>query len=65
MIAFFWSFVAALGFALSGFLLRDGEFRLSGILFLVTWLWFLFPRIPKWMIRQAGRLFRGYRKAAT
>lgn len=65
MIAFFWSFISAMGFALSGFLLRDGEFRLAGILFMVTWLWFLFPKIPKWMIGQAGRLFNGHRKSAA
>jgi hypothetical protein len=65
VIAFFWSFVSAMGFALSGFFLRDGEFRISGIIFMATWLWFLFPKIPKWMIRQIGRLFHGQRKAAA
>ncbi len=65
VIAFLWSFISAMGFAMSGFLLRDGEFRLSGIVFVVTWLWFLFPKIPKWMLQLAGRRYNGHRQAAA
>jgi len=65
VIAFFWSFAVSLGFVLSGFLLRDGEFRLAGILFFATWAWLLFPKIPMWLIRQAGKLLGGQRKAAA
>jgi hypothetical protein len=57
VINFLWSFVVSLGFALSGFLLRDGEFRLAGIFFFATWAWLIFPKIPMWLIRQVGRLF--------
>lgn len=64
MIAFFWSFVTALGFATSGFLLRDGEFRLSVIVFFASWAWLAFPKIPMWAIRQVGRLFHAQRKTA-
>jgi len=65
MIAFLWSFIVSLGFTLSGFLLRDGEFRLAGIFFFATWTWLLFPKIPMWLIRQAGKLLGGHRKAAA
>ena len=65
MITFFWSFIMSLGFALSGFLLRDGEFRLAGIVFLVTWGWLLFPKIPKWSIQQIAKLFSSRRKATA
>lgn len=65
MIAFFWSFITALGFVISGFLLRDGEFRLSVIVFFASWVWLAFPKIPMWAIRQAGKLFHGHHKAAA
>lgn len=65
MINFLWAFVTSLGFAMSGFLLRDGEFRLSGISFFATWIWFLFPKLPMWLIRQARKLFNGHRKVAV
>jgi len=65
MITFLWSFFVAFGFAMAGFLLREGEFRLSVILFFVTWAWFLFPKAPMWLIRQAGRLFHGRRKVVV
>lgn len=65
MAPFLWSFISAIGFVLSGFLLRDGEFRLSVILFVATWIWFLFPKLPKWMLRRAGRFFGGQRKAGN
>jgi len=65
VIAFLWSFISAVGFALSGFLLRDGEFRLAVILFGGAWLWLVFPKIPMWLIRQTGKMFHGHRKAAV
>lgn len=65
MIVFFWSFVTAFGFLGSGFLLRDGEFRLSAILFFATWVWLVFPKIPMWVIRQMGKLFHGHPKATV
>jgi hypothetical protein len=65
MISFVWSMVAALAFTISGVLLRDGEFRLSGITFVAAWAWLVFPKIPMWAIRQTGRLFHGQRKAAA
>jgi hypothetical protein len=65
MITFFWSFVTAFGFAASGFLLREGEFKIAGILFVATWVWLTFPKMPMWLIRQMGKLFNGHRKAAA
>jgi hypothetical protein len=65
MISFCWSLVTALGFAAAGFLLREAEFRLAGILFVATWAWLVFPKIPMWAIRQVGRLLHGQRKAAA
>jgi hypothetical protein len=65
MIAFFWSFIAAIGFTFSGVLLREGEFRISAILFVSAWAWLVFPKLPMWLIRQTGRLLHGQRKAAA
>jgi len=50
MIAFLWSTVAALGFMASGFLLRDGEFRLAMMAAVTAWVWLVFPKIPMWAI---------------
>lgn len=65
MINFLWSFVVSLGFAMSGFLLRDGEFRLAGIFFFATWGWLIFPKIPMWLLRQAGRLFHSHKNLVS
>lgn len=51
--------VTALGFTASGVLLREGEFRLTGILFVLSWAWLVFPKIPMWILRKLGRMFRG------
>lgn len=59
MITFIWSFITAFGFTASGVLLREGEFRLSGILFAMSWVWLVFPKIPTWIIRRLGRMFTG------
>jgi len=64
VIAFLWSCIVVAGFMISGFLLRDMEFRLSAITFFATCAWFAFPKIPMWLIRQAGRLLHAQRKTA-
>jgi hypothetical protein len=51
--------VTAFGFTVSGVLLREGEFRLFGILFLLSWAWLVFPKIPMWILRRIGKTFRG------
>jgi len=57
VISFLWMTVTALGFTVSGVLLREGEFRLSGILFVLSWIWLVFPKVPMWILRRLGRLF--------
>jgi len=65
MISFLWSTISAIGFMASGFLLRDGELRLSGMAALAAWAWLMFPKIPMWLIGAALRKLNGARAAKT
>lgn len=62
MISFMWSLATAIGFLVSGVLLREGEFRLAAILFVAAWLWMVFPKVPMWTLKKIGGLWRGDRR---
>lgn len=63
MVTLFWMLLTAAGFMSAGALLWEGEWRIGGALFCVTWLWMMFPKAVAGVFRMLGRGLPGRKSA--